>query len=369
MLVFADALCINQSKDPDALAERKAQVELMKTIYPKAESAVVDLGDESHDSNAAVCLLERFCSVTDADWHVLLQGKAKADQFGIPGFHDSAWVSLASFCNREWFRRTWVVEEFALAKELRVLIGDRFKPPEILTKGVARASLFSSFSGPDVVPKYYADASGIGPEQLLCQTIDLRAQAIPLSGRIEFLNAVRASCRDVSSERFPLGRLLYSTKGLSITDRRDRVYALLGMCRDEDISTLIAAYSETVEDLSRLVTNCLIDKQQLFLVLYHLASFDHEGTPSWMINFNIDRWSDALEEMAGVPWQVTAEEEPPFCACGQEPMEFSRESDNLIKLSGHLLDQVSWVSNGFVAKIGREGVSPKSFVKWYHDTF
>jgi hypothetical protein len=366
--IFVDALCINQFKDPISSREREAQVQLMKTIYSMADEVVVDLGDEADNSNAAVRLLEAFCKISDEDWDSLLQGSVKADQLGIPGFDDSAWHGFSSLCSRNWFQRTWVVQEFALAKNLLIRVGDRSQPPEILTKGVYRATFFSSFSGPETLPKYYAKKSKIELEQVLCAAIHHRARALILLGKIHFLNTVREGSQDENPEGFSLGRLLYSTKSLLVTKRHDRVYALLGLCRDEDISALRVNYSEPVENLSQLVTNHLIAGQELFLVLYHLASFNRTHTPSWMIDFNIDRRSDILEQMAGVSWQVPASQGSPFCACGNEPVQFSQESDKHIKVRGHRLGRICWVSNTFSAKAGRENINPQNFYDWYHET-
>lgn len=122
-----------------------------------------------------------------------------------------------------------------------------------------------------------------------------------------------------------------------------------------------------------MVTHILIAQKQLLLVLYHLASCNQEHTPSWMINFNHDRTGsdgtpDALDEAAGVHWHTAAAEERPFSASGQEPLELSREGSN-IKIRGHLLDEVSCLSNLFAEKRGRDNLTPKKFFEWHDETF
>lgn len=134
-----------------------------------------------------------------------------------------------------------MVQEFALAKNITVLIGNREISAEILTKGITRASIFSSFSGPEKIPRSYIGAAQLEVNKLLCDTIGLRAMALPISDKIDFLNQVRASCRDSGPRRFSLGRLIYHTKRLAIGNREDRVDAVLGMCRAEDVSMLKAA--------------------------------------------------------------------------------------------------------------------------------
>jgi hypothetical protein len=85
VLIFVNALCIDQSHGSKPKAERDAQVKLMRKVYPAAECVFVDPGDEFNDSNAAIYLLERFCDINDDDWQGVGQGQIKADQFKIFG--------------------------------------------------------------------------------------------------------------------------------------------------------------------------------------------------------------------------------------------------------------------------------------------
>jgi Heterokaryon incompatibility protein (HET) len=59
---WADAVCINQAEDPEALCERAQQVEMMSAIFSKASMVFVYLGElpEAYDEflNAAEALDE-----------------------------------------------------------------------------------------------------------------------------------------------------------------------------------------------------------------------------------------------------------------------------------------------------------------------
>jgi hypothetical protein len=87
-VIWADAPCINQSRDPVGLSERSQQVRLMNKIFSNASRVVVNLGDISEDDNKLLldCFSELDC-ISDEDWNA---ATAKFDypfqmSFDLPG--------------------------------------------------------------------------------------------------------------------------------------------------------------------------------------------------------------------------------------------------------------------------------------------
>ena len=127
----------------------------MRKIYPAAKLVVVDLGDEFDAFKAATILLKRFSRISHHNWQALVQRRINADNYKIRGFLDRIWDSLISFYDRAWFQRTWVVQEYALAKKLQILVGDRHLSGEVLSKGISRAIDFLFFSRLEMLLEYY----------------------------------------------------------------------------------------------------------------------------------------------------------------------------------------------------------------------
>lgn len=129
--LWIDQLCINQADD----IEKSHQVGLMAEIYKKAKNVIVWLGPE--DESTTLC----------KDWlealDLLLPTLPNADrtQHGQESFHDayrflsvrgtfrdSTWDSkylaaLTQIISRMYFRRSWIVQEFLLARKLTILAG------------------------------------------------------------------------------------------------------------------------------------------------------------------------------------------------------------------------------------------------------
>lgn len=112
--IWIDQICINQR---DA-AEKSHQVQRMKAIYNRAEKVIAWLGPEANDSTL---LLEYFqqCAqairVRDRDAVVRLNSDPQAVAIRDAAFH--------YFCMRDYWKRLWIVQEYAVARRLEIRVG------------------------------------------------------------------------------------------------------------------------------------------------------------------------------------------------------------------------------------------------------
>lgn len=104
--LWIDAICINQ-KDED---EKSLQVQMMASIYSKAEMVIVWLGKGSPECDEAIKLL------TSA-------GEINNPNTLIAAYTEEQWVLIKTFCSRQWFVRTWTLQEAILAKDMVGLCG------------------------------------------------------------------------------------------------------------------------------------------------------------------------------------------------------------------------------------------------------
>lgn len=116
--LWVDALCINQTDR----AEREEQVKLMGPIYSRAKIVISWLGKEHDNSQEALQTLSSFREIgfmqtlydTSDPW---AQGKPLGDD------RERKLRAIIRLFTRRYWRRAWVVQEMALARNLFVRCG------------------------------------------------------------------------------------------------------------------------------------------------------------------------------------------------------------------------------------------------------
>lgn len=212
-VLWADAICINQ-KDTQ---ERAEQVQLMGLIYWKAYCVRIWLGrdeelQEPHRAKYAIRVIKQLASV-----HIIALGETAEEykaycniKFEEPNkITESEWLSLRALLTRPWFQRVWVVQEYGLARDAMFHCGElRFTRREL---------------------KEFFSLLNRSTQRLK------RSQILP-TRTILLGDDYWCSCR--GGGRLELGSdpkeaetfldLLRKTRGLSLTDKRDSIYAFLG---------------------------------------------------------------------------------------------------------------------------------------------
>ncbi|KAK4448048.1 heterokaryon incompatibility protein-domain-containing protein [Podospora aff. communis PSN243] len=105
-LLWIDAICINQQDD----AERAFQVALMGSIYAEAESVSIFIGMPSPKSYPLFDFLERdrrLDDITQENVEEIL-AECHMDKMAVIS-------SFVEFCDREWWTRVWVMQEYYLS--------------------------------------------------------------------------------------------------------------------------------------------------------------------------------------------------------------------------------------------------------------
>jgi hypothetical protein len=120
VLVWADAICINQSN----LEERGHQVQLMAEIYRAASEVVVWLGPEADDSSAAIDLLRDLLNQSELEDIY----RSRVRWLINDGQRHRSWYALVCLFEREYWKRLWVIQEILNAKAVTVLCGSSALP-------------------------------------------------------------------------------------------------------------------------------------------------------------------------------------------------------------------------------------------------
>ncbi|KAK8013011.1 hypothetical protein PG991_010386 [Apiospora marii] len=123
LLVWADAICINQSDK----AEQSSQVQLMRQICSQAETVMAWLGPESHGSNEAVDAIHALSQVPEEEVDAWIQLES----------HESDFDALVHLFERDYWSRVWVVQEILNAKDVTVRCGAKSVRWPLLLESVA----------------------------------------------------------------------------------------------------------------------------------------------------------------------------------------------------------------------------------------
>ncbi|KAK3955167.1 ankyrin repeat-containing domain protein [Pseudoneurospora amorphoporcata] len=186
--IWIDAICINQGDNE----EKGHQVQSMAKIYAKASRVIVWLGEEVAGSDQA------------------LEEIRIAAKLSTRRLDDNA--GILTLLQRPWFQRIWVLQEVAAARHILIKCGS------------AEVDGFAFCSG--------LNALNVSNEL----PAGLRARILSVTYLIR--DAIfRPKYTTSQSDNFsldirPLGELIEMYHTREATDRRDKVYALLGMSSD-----------------------------------------------------------------------------------------------------------------------------------------
>lgn len=118
--IWIDAICINQ----EDLEERNQQVSIMGDIYTKSAATWVWLGEDDEFSQVAFTILEKMSTLYDlfdgADFESVdeLEKDETLDSLGLPDSNSWGWFAVFALFQRQWFRRSWIVQEATLSSRL-----------------------------------------------------------------------------------------------------------------------------------------------------------------------------------------------------------------------------------------------------------
>jgi hypothetical protein len=111
--LWIDSICINQRD----INERSLQVQQMKIIYSMASEVVVWLGEAADGSD------EAFDMLRSVHYGVHRFAAANSGNFDQP--IPLSWHSFNYLFVRPYWRRVWIIQEIAVADEIRVCCGSQ----------------------------------------------------------------------------------------------------------------------------------------------------------------------------------------------------------------------------------------------------
>lgn len=193
------------------LQERGAQVDMTGDIYSRADSVCVWLGESNASTTKAMALLEKARLGQYLNWDISCE--------------------IPRFFKLPWFHRVWVLPEVWKARKLTVKCGKDEIPCEAIITMNAWMIKECGEEPYSIMPSIWTILSTVGNS--------------------EVKQKGQAAIRKDEKPCFRLLDLFLGSISMSATDPRDKVYALLGMCREiQDVasmpSALRADYTKTI---------------------------------------------------------------------------------------------------------------------------
>lgn len=333
--IWVDALCINQSRDPAALRERERQVLMIRRIFRQAQTVIADIGPLTNEPEGDIpaqkltpflAVLQNYLSVPANTWLDARRDVGILKSLNLYSSAELVRSPLFDLLSRPWFRRVWIIQEFILAEQFIVLLGNTRISGLHLLHGLARMIEHFQYLSPT-----RDGHSGDAASDDLTITTTFADVRSPL--RLLHLRQVFRA-----EEQIDLQVLLETGKDFDATDQRDRIYALLGLCFEGDKTMSPINYSESVESLCQRVTEHLFKKDLARFAIYRSAGIGKD-MPSWA--FDLKRSS--IDSMS---YMFTVQQDCPlYNACGASELSarLDIKSSKLV-VRGSLLDAISYLS-------------------------
>ncbi|KAK0651158.1 heterokaryon incompatibility protein-domain-containing protein [Cercophora newfieldiana] len=323
--LWVDAVCINQAN----YEEKRVQIGLMRRVYQQAEEVVayVPLPDQDQGNvvelipkvvKAAALVIEATASsetgakdrdaaeeaekplssalakgyrsstvwfdesvVKDPEAFVVRKAldqqspKHPLEAYDIPPVDSPLWSSWRRFFASPYFERIWILQEFSLAKNLRLHLGTKSINADFVMIACHAIKEYSGAKNADYMLRRGDDVSPQASRGLQ------RAWRM-FSGRMQTKDNSRATLIDTLLE----GRRFLAT------DPRDKVYALLGLAKDGELFNEHVSYApeETPARVFARFASVLAEQGHGEAVLLQAGlagNLPRDGLPSWVPN-----WAD-----------------------------------------------------------------------------
>ncbi|KAF2194106.1 HET-domain-containing protein [Zopfia rhizophila CBS 207.26] len=118
VIVWIDAICIDQKDTAEAKREKDRQLSMMNEIYNSANNVCIWLGDADEKSRDALNLVREIMNFRTFDIRLEPRDEEAKQRF------KQQWCHFLDSLKAPWFSRRWIIQEVALARRASVHFGD-----------------------------------------------------------------------------------------------------------------------------------------------------------------------------------------------------------------------------------------------------
>ncbi|CAN9374413.1 unnamed protein product [Alternaria alternata] len=225
MSYWVDSLCIDQGN----IKERNAQVKRMRDIYGRARSVIVWLGQEAITDKIAVDTMHHLC------WDPCVEETLQLP----PDSLVEGWHALSAFVQKPYWDRAWIIQELAMNHNSTLFLCGRYK----LTRRMLRLGAIYC----QELLQAYEDQSSLFKH-------DLDPAAWPKASRVYRLASLTFN-PDIEVRLSPLMNLV---RRADATDKRDKVYSILGLLDPAVSADIVPDYELTEQQVFTNFTKAII---------------------------------------------------------------------------------------------------------------
>lgn len=260
----ADQICINQSSIP----EREQQVALMGQLYQQARQVLICLSVK----------LENIQQMADFLNHCHAQMTEGVRKYGswkeIPMWDaadaaelddDPRVMTFAAMTDDRYLRRTWTVQEVGLAADPRLQLGP----------------------GIDIPWDHFVEISYFLARKVRVSEYCMVPGAVTVA-MAGWTDDAKSRKRQITMQNADYGLLhcISVSRGLGVTDRRDRIYGMLGhpLAKADCGSTTIIPVDYTIEkeEVFTRFARAWIETKNDLSILGAAGYVENSGMPSWV---------------------------------------------------------------------------------------
>ncbi|KAI0014205.1 heterokaryon incompatibility protein-domain-containing protein [Xylariaceae sp. FL0662B] len=319
-VLWVDAICIDQDDDD----ERGRQVRLMKQIFSQAQRVIVWLGQETFDVRNVFPFRSLYGFVPGPEGVAL--GRSydfTMDKMAAISLSDDDLRPLINLMERPWFRRLWILQEVAFAREVLLYCGKKRSRWETF------AAILAQLKRKGVVLDRFTPKAAIGIDSAL--EID------------EIRRGARQSLLSV----------LLATSSAECTDVRDKVFGVLGLA--EDYENWSKNFDDDGSRTNILEPDYTVNVADVFLRLaqWSVEVYGVSDLLSCTSRTDVEPISKLRGLPSWVPDWTRLDVDTPFARCGycrmlqEEPLFKSDEpvilEESSLKVPAVLLDEVKQV--------------------------
>ncbi|KAI0467724.1 heterokaryon incompatibility protein-domain-containing protein [Xylaria cf. heliscus] len=336
--LWADAICINQA---DAV-EKASQVLLMPYIYSQARRTLAWLGVADDPVFGAVSpnvtdsIRQAFQLLPELDpenasdiaakSHAMHTGSQRLREEGKPNILDHDWSLLTALLARPWFRRKWVIQEIALARQVVLYAGGGVEIPWLELARLA----FSM----EILGITRLEALEFGKTVLESAIVPMHCVSCVLTVQL-----YRHSSTVLDG--------VFVSIDFNCTDPRDHVYSLLSLGGIGP--TILPDYNASANEVFRRFAIAMLVQGQNLKLLSLAADYSDlvgleaerlEGLPSWAPDLRLKR----ADRMVSYTIRPQA-----FYAGGHaKPILSVSDDQNILRCQGQVIDAVKTFSTSLL---------------------
>ncbi|KAH0531213.1 hypothetical protein TsFJ059_000073 [Trichoderma semiorbis] len=271
MEFWIDAICIHQGSE-----EQNQQVNLMADIYRQAKKLTIWLGKADEYTDQARIFIEAFarsCRASGADHQAVVDELKQRAQLS----------ALASFFNRTWFTRVWVVQEVVLSQTATMICGS------------------SVFNWDDITEVSHYLATSVSKQEFHAAGLELQelqyknpAKMAAVKRDLVKLAVVE---KQLKRESTILLHSLIRFRNWDSFREHDKVYAFLGIHKAalklEDADPDSPLYPRYEQDVRRAyigIAKYILENTSDLLLLAHVEGEDFQSIPSlpsWVPDWSV----------------------------------------------------------------------------------